>query len=222
MKIGIITYDKPHQKTQQVILGLREIGYKKIRLIISKFRYFKNKKKNFLFEHRPNQFKGPNYKELSQYFGLTYCGFKDQNVFNNLDVALICGSAIIKDKLIKKNFIINCHSGLIPLRRGLDAFKWAILNNEPLGNTLHFIDKEVDYGTIISHKITPVFKDDTINELAKRHYDEEVKMLINFEHHLKSPKIIKLKQQNPNMRMSLSLEKKLLKVFKDYKYNIKR
>lgn len=196
MKIGIITYDKPHQKTQQVILGLREIGYKKIKLIISKFRHFKNKKKKNYFEHRPNQFTGPNYKELSHYFGLSYCEFKNQNVFKNLDIVLICGSTIIQEKFIKKNFIINCHSGLIPLRRGLDAFKWSILNSEPLGNTLHFIDKEVDYGKIISHKITPVFKNDTINELAKRHYDEEVKMLINFEYHLKNPKIIKLKKKS--------------------------
>ncbi len=45
MKIGIITYDKPHKKTQEVLFGLREIGYKKIKLLISKFKNFKNKKK---------------------------------------------------------------------------------------------------------------------------------------------------------------------------------
>ena len=32
MKIGIITYDKPHKKTQEVLFGLYEIGYKKIKL----------------------------------------------------------------------------------------------------------------------------------------------------------------------------------------------
>ena len=57
MKIGIITYDKPHKKTQEVLSGLYEIGYKKIKLIVSKFKKFKNKKSNNFFNHRPYQFK---------------------------------------------------------------------------------------------------------------------------------------------------------------------
>ena len=51
---------------------------------------------------------------------------------------IICGSQIIRKKL-KKNFIINCHSGLIQ-SRGLDSFKWDIL----LGKRWHFIDNQVD------------------------------------------------------------------------------
>ena len=217
MKIGIITYDKPHKKTQEVLFGLREIGYKKIKLLISKCKNFKNKKKNNFFNHRPYQFEGPNYKELSKFFGIEYCNFDNNNVFKNLDVVLVCGSTIIHEKLIKKNIILNCHSGLIPLRRGLDSFKWAILNKEPIGNTLHYIDKSVDYGKIISHKTTPLFKSDTIDLLAKRHYNQEIRMLINFEYHINNPNIFKLKLKNPNMRMPLNLEKKLIKTFKDYK-----
>ena len=45
MRIGILTYNKPHKKTQDVICGLHRLGYKKIKLIISKFKKFKNKKK---------------------------------------------------------------------------------------------------------------------------------------------------------------------------------
>ena len=154
MKIGIITYDKPHKKTQEVLFGLHEIGYKKIKLIISKFKKFKNRKDQNLFNHRPYQFEGPNYKDLSRFFGFEYCNFDHSNVFKNLDIVLICGSTLINEKLIKKNLILNCHSGLIPLRRGLDSFKWAIQNKEPVGNTLHYIDKSVDYGKIIKHKYT--------------------------------------------------------------------
>ena len=44
MKIGIITYNKPHRKTQEVVFGLKEIGYKKIKFIICKFKNLKKKK----------------------------------------------------------------------------------------------------------------------------------------------------------------------------------
>lgn len=217
MKIGIITYDKPHRKTQEVLFGLNQLGYKKIKLIITKFKKFKNKKKNNFFEHRPHQFEGPNINEISKYYGLSLSDMNDKKVFSNLDVTLICGSALINQKLIKKNFIINCHSGLIPLRRGLDSFKWAVLNNEPIGNTLHFIDSKVDFGKIITHKLTPIFQSDTTHFFSKRHYSEEIRMLINFEYHLNNPNILELKTKNPKMRMPLDQEKIMLKNFKQYK-----
>ena len=71
------------------------------------------------------------------------------------------------------------------MRRGLDAFKWTILKNEVLGNTLHFIDENVDYGKIISHKKTPIFKSDSMQTLIDRHYKMEIDMLVNFEKYSK-------------------------------------
>ena len=87
MKIGIITYDKPH-KTQEVLSGLYEIGYKKIKLIVSKFKKFKNKKSNSFFNHRPYQFSGANYKELSKFHGIEYCNFNDKKVFKKFRCCL--------------------------------------------------------------------------------------------------------------------------------------
>ncbi len=217
MRIGILTYNKPHKKTQDVIKGLHDLGYRKIKLIISKFKKFKKKQKSCLFNHRPFQFVGLNYDELSKYYGYKYCDFNSKGVFRNLDVALICGSTIINEKMIKKKFIINCHSGLIPLIRGLDAFKWAILQNQPLGNTLHYIDERVDLGKIISHKITPIYKSDNLNILSNRHYNNEIKMLINFEKYIKKSKILNLNLLEPNMRMPSNLEKKMIKKFNNYK-----
>lgn len=221
MRIGILTYNKPHKKTQEVIDGLHSLGYKKIKLIISKFKKFKNKQKNCLFNHRPFQFVGSNHLEISKYYGYKYCDFNSKYVFSNLDVALICGSTIIKKKMIKQNFIINCHSGLIPQIRGLDAFKWAILRDKPLGNTLHYIDEEVDMGKIISHKATPIYKSDSLYDLSERHYNHEVKMLINFEKYLQKSRIFDLNICKPNMRMPLKLEKKMISKFKNYKDKFK-
>ena len=43
MKIGIITYNVPHLKTQDVIFKLLESNYK-IKLFLTKFKNFKKKK----------------------------------------------------------------------------------------------------------------------------------------------------------------------------------
>ena len=219
LRIGILTYNKPHKKTQDVIFGLNKIGYKNLKLIINKFKNYKNKKKNILFNHRPYQFEGLNFKKIAKFYNLKIEYLHNKKCFNNLDLVLVCGSGIINKEFIRKNFIINCHSGLIPKRRGLDSFKWAIYNNEKIGNTLHYIDRQVDYGKIISHKVTPVLKSDNINSLAKRHYKEEVKMLINFEKYINKPKIIKFKKQEPNMRMPIEKEKIMIKRFNTYKKN---
>ena len=99
---------------------------------------------------------------------------------------------IPKNFLIYKKKIIKCNSGLIPESRGLDSFKWAIINYLKMGNTLHYIDKNVDLGQIISHKVTKLYKNDTLATFAKRHYLNEINMLVNFYKYFKSPNIIKL------------------------------
>lgn len=219
IRIGILTYNKPHLKTQKVVSGLYKKGYTNLKLIINKFQVYKNKKTKVLFNHRPYQFNGLNFKKIAKIYNLKIDYLINKRCFNNIDVVLICGSGIIKKKFIKKNFIINCHSGLIPMRRGLDSLKWAIYNNEKIGNTLHYINHQVDYGKIISHKVTPVLKTDNIKMFAKRHYTHEIEMLINFQEYIDKPKIIKLKKQEPNMRMPIEKEKIMVKRFNTYKKN---
>ena len=106
------------------------------------------------------------------------------------------------------------------MARGLDCFKWSILNNQILGNTLHFIDEEVDSGKIIYHKKTPIFKSDDYQELAKRHYDMEIDMLVNFEKYIIKPTVYKFKSQEPKIRMPIEIEGKMLRRFEEYKKNI--
>ena len=111
----------------------------------------------------------------------------------NLDKILICGSGLISKKILKNNKkIINCHSGLIPSSRGLRLFKCS--NNKLQKNWEYpsFIDKNVDLGKIISHKVTKLYKSDNLFSFAKRHYLNEINMLINFDKYIKTPNIIKL------------------------------
>ncbi len=217
MKIGIITYNKPHYKTQELIYGLHSRGYKKITLIIKKFLNFKNKKKKNYFNHRPNEFIGCSPFEISKYFNFKTKELDNKNCYKNLDIVLIGGASIIDSKKIEKNLILNSHSGLIPAIRGLDSFKWAIVKKKKIGTTLHFIDPSIDKGKIISHQITPSFKSDTLDVFSARHYRQEINMLINFENHLNNPKIIKMVESEPTKRMSYKNEKQLRKKFEDWK-----
>ena len=217
MKIGIITYNKPHYKTQELIYGLHSKGYKNITLIIKKFLNFKNKKTKNFFNHRPNEFVGCTPFEISKYFNFKIRDLDSKNCYKNLDIILIGGSSIINQNKIEKKLILNSHSGLIPETRGLDSFKWAIFKKKRVGGTLHFIDKSIDKGKIVSHQITPAYKSDTLVSLSIRHYRQEINMLINFENNLNNSKIVKMPECEPTKRMPYNYEKKLYKKFEIWK-----
>ena len=212
-KIGIITYNKPHLKTQQV---LNNILYKyDLYLIISPFKKFKKKKS--IFKHRPYQFVGKSPKGLAKKYKLKIYDIKDNKKLNFIDFFLICGAGIIEKKNIIKNKMINCHSGIIPQSRGLDSFKWAIYKLRRVGLTLHFIDKNIDLGKIIYQVVTPLSKNDDLKNFADKHYNLEINLLSNFENYLDSKVKLLFKKEKPNLRIPLFKEKELKKKFTKYK-----
>ena len=102
--------------------------------------------------------------------------------------------------------------------RGLDAFKWAIYDIQPLGITLHYIDEKVDAEEIISVVPTNVYKTDSFLTLARRHYENEINCMANFLHHIYNPynpyKDIEIVESR--MRMPLDKEKEIARKFDDY------
>ena len=217
MKVGLLTYNLPHHKTQKVLEGLINKGYKKIKLIFVPFKKYKKKRSTPLIAHRPKQFKGKSPQFYIKRYNLESGKIGQRNIFKGLDFVLICGSGLIKKRLLRKVAIINCHSGLIPQTRGLDSFKWAILNSHRVGNTLHHIDSKVDRGKIIYQEVTKLKKSDNIFQFARRHYYNEIKLLIDFKKHLKHKKILKLKINPPRLRMPKNLEREVLLKFKNLK-----
>ena len=213
MNIGILTYNKFHQKSYEILAGLKSKKYKKIVLIYSNIKKFK--KRDVFFKHRPNQFKDISIFEIAKKFNLKAISIKNKKCFENLDIVLIGGSQLIPKNRIKKNLILNCHSGLIPQTRGLDSFKWAIMRNQLVGNTLHYINNDIDLGTVIHNSLTKCHPKDNLKQFASRHYKNEVNLLINFEKYLMRGKIMKLKKNPPTMRMPLKIEKNLINQFRN-------
>jgi UDP-2-acetamido-3-amino-2,3-dideoxy-glucuronate N-acetyltransferase len=209
IRIGLLTYDIPHRKSFEVLNGLIKRGYKNIVLIVQKFKKFSKKNKP-LFAHRPEQLDNLDQYKIAKKLKLEIRHIENPNCYDDIDLAMIGGAQVIDKNKIKKNFIINCHSGLIPQTRGLDSFKWAIFNKSKLGNTLHFIDEKIDLGNVICHKITKKYSNDSLKKIAKRHYENEINMLINFDKYLYNGKKFKLNKKTPTKRMPLFIEKKFI------------
>lgn len=46
--------------------------------------------------------------------------------------------------------VVNVHPGILPNYRGCSCVEWAILNDDKVGNTAHFMDEDYDTGSIIT------------------------------------------------------------------------
>ncbi len=68
-----------------------------------------------------------------------------------------------------KNKIINIHPSLLPAYKGGSAIKDSILNGSKItGCSVHFVDEEVDSGSLIMQAALSILKDDNIETLTKK------------------------------------------------------
>ena len=216
MLIGVICYDINHLKTEQILLGFINKNYE-IKIYLLPFTERQNR--DTIFKHRPDYLLGAHPREIAKRFGLDIQYIPNDKCFiSNTDFLIIGGTGILSDSIVNNNIVINCHPGIIPLSRGLDSFKWTILENKRLGVTLHKIDKDIDSGEVVKVIETDVFESDSIESLARRHYENEINLLINFSDYIKFPSnsfsknIIGI----PNKRMSQVKEIEMLGNFQNY------
>lgn len=214
--VGLITYNHPHLKTKQIV---ERISGKYDNIKMYALPFASRKERTVLFHHRPNQTTNMTPTTLAKRHDIEFIECDtDLEIDDDCDCYLILGAGILSEKCVENKKIINAHPGLIPASRGLDSFKWAIYNNIPVGNTLHYIDKYVDSGTIISTLSTPVYKTDCLQQLAQRHYEREIDILSNFDTYLKFPvkHYTNLQPNDPTMRMDTRTEEKMLTYFRRY------
>ncbi|MFC1846846.1 formyl transferase [Chloroflexota bacterium] len=99
-------------------------------------------------------------------------GSQCENLLKRLkpDLILLGYSPILKDNIIKipAKGILNAHPGLLPKYRGTNIEGWAILNGDPLGVTVHFVDRGIDTGPILSQRVVELKAGDTYKKIEKR------------------------------------------------------
>lgn len=180
MKIAVITYDNPHQKTQDLICKLRLNGIYYVDLIV--LPWVERKRHDPLYSHRPDNPVNITTEQLCKNFNLAHYRLSIDELSIQFaairyDKILIAGAGILPADVVKYN-IINSHPGYLPYIRGLDALKWAILFGEPIGVTTYFIGEKPDTGILIDRKFVPVYSTDSFDSIARRQYDMEIDMMI--------------------------------------------
>src|SRR3989338_714455 len=214
--IGLITYDHPHLKTERVVLRLLARGFL---LRIYALPFVERKPRKVLFEHRPDQKKSIHPRILAETHNIPYMACEsDTDIDDACDLYFIIAGKILSAECVARKRILNCHPGIIPAVRGLDAFKWAILEKKPLGITLHFIDKEVDKGEIVSIVVTPVYTGDALEALARRHYENELEVQCSFDKFLENPEndFNGIAEGEAHRRMGSEDEAEMIRVFDEY------
>lgn len=198
-------------KTEQVLQGL--IHNDDVKIDIYALPLVARKMRHPLFAHRPNMESGAQTKDLAKFYGISYTTVESVNCISDPgEACLILGAGLLPSEFVMRVPTVNCHPGLIPAVRGLDAFKWAMHDSQPLGVSLHLVDKEVDAGKHLKSIRTPVFSEDTIESLAQRHYETEIQLLINFRRYLKKPEshMTGIQERPARMRMPIEIEKEML------------
>ena len=216
LNVSLITYDIAHGKTQDVLFRLlRRPG---VSLSLTTVAFNPRPERKVLFSHRPYQFVGPSTKSIAKALGLASRSMEQWRSFHaSVDFFLICAGILIDMDFVTNTRAINCHAGLIPQTRGLDAFKWAIHQQQSIGNTLHFVDAEIDLGKVFHQEVTPIFCNDDLATFARRHYDAEIDLLANFDRYLEGGRVLDLPRQEPRKRMPVAIEQQMIDGFAEYK-----
>jgi len=100
-------------------------------------------------------------------------------VLKNHEVDLVClaGYMRLLSPWFVQQFpqrILNIHPSLLPAFPGLEAQEQAFAYGVKVaGCTVHFVDEELDHGTIIVQKMVPVLDSDDEHSLAARILDQE-------------------------------------------------
>jgi phosphoribosylglycinamide formyltransferase-1 len=173
-----------------------------------------------LLAHRPDQEKSVSIRELATRHRLDFVPCSYDSIPDIADIYLVAGAGILPANVIGQKKILNVHPGIIPSARGLDAFKWSIFDGVPLGVTLHTVDAEVDAGEAIAIVKTPIFASDSLDSLARRHYELELDVLSEFLTLLDGTAKAGLEaypENPPRMRMPIDAEREMIAKFDEYK-----
>ena len=131
-------------------------------------------------------------------------------------------SKVSKKILESTKGVVNIHPGILPFYRGANCVEWAILKDDIIGNTSHFMDKNYDSGPIIikskiNHKSCYSYED-----LRVKVYKDGINLCLKTFEKLKKKKFKKeldFQNENKSNFFKLMSKKNLKKVKNKVKTN---
>jgi len=125
------------------------------------FKYDYTSRKFFRINSVINKFRG-NLNKLIYVNNQNSDLVKNILIERNIDILILAGVGIIKDKIISiPNLkIINVHSSVLPGYRGTESEVFALSDKkfDLIGNTVHYVNNKIDGGQILSVVKFPKYK----------------------------------------------------------------
>ena len=222
----VFGYEFPHFKTEY---GIKELILNKFNIsLVVLQRYKKLSVKSSKKRVYPYLNPLGNIKEICEMHNIKYIVSDHDSKYTvnylrriNPQLGIILGARILKKKTIEcfSKGILNLHPGEIPINRGLDNFKWAIINQYPMIVTAHLISEKIDLGKIIKKSEIKILEDDTIFDFSLRHFFNEFKVMIESVKILdKNPKLIEIQEKGKYFKsLPNNLDKDFDYFFQRYK-----
>lgn len=84
---------------------------------------------------------------------------------------------IFPKRVVNEVICVNLHPGLNPYNRGWYPQVFSIINKKPIGATLHFMDDQIDHGSIIAQEEVQINSWDTSLDVYNRVVEAEKRIL---------------------------------------------
>ena len=97
------------------------------------------------------------------------------------DIAVLVGADIVPAPVLQVPRIatINAHYALLPAYRGMNVTEWSVLRGDPVGVTVHVVDRGVDTGDILVREEIPIEPGETFATLRRKHQDVAARLLVD-------------------------------------------
>jgi hypothetical protein len=96
-----------------------------------------------------------------------------------MDLAVHAGAGILRESVLAAPRLgtLNAHMGLLPYYRGRNVAEWAALNGDPVGCSVHVVDRGIDTGPIVCVRAVDTRSARSIAELRQLVDNAQVALL---------------------------------------------
>ncbi len=134
------------------------------------------------------------------------------------DLVVFTGGGLIRDEVLTNagHGVVNCHMGNLPHYRGMDVVEWPILENknEEVGVTVHFMNKGIDTGDILSNKRIDFTNECSIKRLREKFEPIMCQEIVNTSYDFLQGHIKPQKQQVGDGRQYFIMHRRLMEYTK--------